>query len=73
MFQRMCQNDNVLLAATSECDGRDPDFAFFVITLVCQALEGYSSHVDDGRLFEIWNEWEGQPVTKTASRLYYGA
>lgn len=54
----LCQNDNVLLAATSECDCRDPDLAFFLITLLCQALEGNSSHVDDSRIFEIWKEWE---------------
>jgi len=54
----LCQNDNVLLAATSECDSRDPDLAFFLITLVCQTLGGHLSHVDDGQFFEIWNEWE---------------
>ena len=54
----LCQNDNVLLAATSECDSRDPDLAFFVITLVCQTLGGHFSYVDDDQLFEIWNEWE---------------
>ena len=54
----LCQNDNVLLAATSDCDSRDPDLAFFLIALVCQALGGHSLSVEDGRLFEIWNEWE---------------
>lgn len=53
----LCNRDVVLRRATSESDARAPDVAFFTITLLCQAFEGML-HVDDARLFEIWNEWE---------------
>lgn len=52
----LCNRDVVLRRATSESDARSPDVAFFTITLLCQAFEGFL-HVDDARLFDIWNEW----------------
>lgn len=53
----LCHRDVVLRAAASESDAMAPDVAFFTITFLCQAFGG-SLHVDDARLFDIWNEWE---------------
>lgn len=54
----LCSNDSVLEAATAEGDGSEPDFVFFVVTLVCQTFEGKSFYIDDERAFEIWEEWD---------------
>ena len=53
----LCSQDRVFEAAKKEINNEDPDTAFFLITLVCQAL-GESYAVDDDRMSDIWSDWE---------------
>lgn len=52
----LCHNDRVLTAATQEMDQEEPDMAFFLITLTCQALGAEPDLIDEG-LQEIWSDW----------------
>ncbi|EZP68030.1 hypothetical protein BV97_05671 [Novosphingobium resinovorum] len=53
----LCSGDRILDRAETEVENLKPDVAFFLVTLVCEALDG-KMQVDDQRLVELWSEWE---------------
>lgn len=52
----LCRDDKVLNAAIAEADREEPDVAYFMVALVCRAMEG-RGEVADEDLAVLWSDW----------------